>query len=637
MEPFRGMAIGIDHYCHLPPLDRAEADAQAFYRGLHYWGGIPHSQLVLLGDTSPQMGDRLTIPQRATILQWLAVQTVPVERYWFFFKGYGANYRGDDYLMPIDGDPNDIAKGGILVRSLFERLQQLCSQQLLILLDLTRLPEGSFVGEQTLRLAQQQGIALILACQTPNTETFRQELWVNALLEALRYYRHHLTLAQLDAYFRDRLSEGKTPIVISPNLTAARVPLLPSPPKSQLQWQSFDRSQIQTEAIPPIPLKKEGGKRQSPRPPLKRGEARESNSGFDPSQQVKLQIEAIGGNFGVVASQSQKAESSFSPQLFIPPTPNTNSLNIYDTSEGKGDRNSPLPFSISETNRDQAHPIQNPILPPTSVKPTAKPPLTPFLRGDQGEIKRADQKGKSSKTQNNIGWLLGMGTVLLGTVLGWQWLVVQSPIAKQEVTEVTKDNQQVLYRSRVILSSQQASRLNQAISIARQIPVDAPLYEEAQSDITRWSHVILDIAYGRATRGDLTGAIAAARLVPADRSSLYSLAQQAIEDWQNLAQQQQDNWVLIEAAKALIQRYRASSYNQAIATVRRLLPGEPGYVQARELTQQWSDRIYQLARMRAAQGKLSLAIQTAQLVPEDTAAYAKARTAIAEWQQKLRR
>ena len=57
------------------------------------------------------------------------------------------------------------------------------------------------------------------------------------------------------------------------------------------------------------------------------------------------------------------------------------------------------------------------------------------------------------------------------------------------------------------LQDSQASNFNRAIRQARTIEPYSPFYEDAKLDIIRWSEVILDIAQGRASRGDFTAAI----------------------------------------------------------------------------------------------------------------------------------
>ena len=201
--------------------------------------------------------------------------------------------------------------------------------------------------------------------------------------------------------------------------------------------------------------------------------------------------------------------------------------------------------------------------------------------------------------------------------------------------QTIQENQQILDYGKIPLSMEQASRFNEAISYARQIKPHTPLYRQAQDNIRYWSQIILDIAQGRAILGDFEGAIAAVKLVPEDNKKLYQLGQKRLKKWQNLSQQQQENQVLIEAALSLIQPNQASSYNRAIRLLKQVNKQELGYNHAQNLIEELSENIYQLAKDRAKKGKLTLAIQTVELVPNDSNIFPMAQQAKINWQKRL--
>lgn len=191
---------------------------------------------------------------------------------------------------------------------------------------------------------------------------------------------------------------------------------------------------------------------------------------------------------------------------------------------------------------------------------------------------------------------------------------------------------------RVYLQNSQASGFNQAIGQARDIQPDSPFYEDAQGDILRWSKVILDIAQGRASQGDLAGAIAAAKLIPQDEPSVDFLARQAtnsIEHWKLRAKQQNLDQYSLEEAQKLIIPTQASSYSQAIGVLRQISPGGKEYQQAQSLIEQWSREIYLIANYRASRGDFERAIKAANLVPKDSPYYQGARNAMIKWRQSL--
>lgn len=191
-----------------------------------------------------------------------------------------------------------------------------------------------------------------------------------------------------------------------------------------------------------------------------------------------------------------------------------------------------------------------------------------------------------------------------------------------------------LAQARIPIRISQASEFNKAIQQARAIPADDPLYPQAQQDINRWSRVILDLAEGRARSGQFDQAIAAARLIPADRTALHSQAQTSIRRWQTQQKQQASNRQILQQAIALIEPGSASSYSRAIAVAANVPAGQPEHFRARALREQWSDAILKIAYGRANQKQLDGAIAAAQLIPPNTAAHSAARQAVKIWQSR---
>ncbi len=548
MTNFRVVSIGIEDYLHYPTLPGAENSAQALYRYFFEEANISSHQLLLLTDTSPSPGKRSTYPNRDNILQWINDSGINVESCWFFFQGYGINYQGEDYLLPIDSNINTIQTTGIKVRSLFETLQT-NSQNVLIILDLQNPLKDGKLGQITLDLAQKKGISLIFSCRSPVYQSINIEKspLITALTEALRYYKHHLTLDKLDYYLKERLNPSHNnnfpaialPIIISPE-TLRHQPLLPTP---------------QTQRINP----------------------QEKNS----------------LSFRIEQNQPHSPEKSPTSTLILPKVPPPHfkpqlSLNI----------------PLTPTN---SQPISS------TAKITPTPLKIPFI----------------------IKCLLWVGTIIGTTMILW-WMSLK---IRQHLNTInydkTQENQEILDYGKIHLSRQQASQLNEAIGYLREIEPHTPLYGQAQEKIRNWSQLILDIAEGRAILGDFQGAIAAGKLIPQDNQTVYNLAQQSLQEWQTLKQQQQDNQVLIEAALSLIQPNQASSYNQAIRLLKHLEKGDLGYNHAQKLIEELSAHIYQLAQIRAQQGQITLAITTLDLVPNDTQVYPMAQEAKIHWQQYM--
>lgn len=222
------------------------------------------------------------------------------------------------------------------------------------------------------------------------------------------------------------------------------------------------------------------------------------------------------------------------------------------------------------------------------------------------------------------------------------WLAKVPPNAQTpEIQKLRSDaiqgrDRNLLGLARVPIGTNQASEFGKAILRARQIKPGDPGYGQAQESIDRWSRVILDLATGRAQNGDFAGAIAAAKIVAADRGEIYKEARAAIGQWQALQQQQANNRALLQKAASQIQTGQASSYNRAIDIARVIPATQPGFAAARDQINLWSQEILNLARTRANGKQWAAAIQTAALVPPGTAAYASAQQAIAQWQKQPR-
>lgn len=92
-------------------------------------------------------------------------------------------------------------------------------------------------------------------------------------------------------------------------------------------------------------------------------------------------------------------------------------------------------------------------------------------------------------------------------------------------------NQRLLQEAQGWLKQGQASSYNQAIAIARGVPLGQPKYYEAKQLIGEWSQTILEIAKERASSGQLNAAIQTAALVP-ENTPAYRAAQEAIALWQ---------------------------------------------------------------------------------------------------------
>ncbi|MEQ9371108.1 MAG: caspase family protein [Coleofasciculus chthonoplastes F3-SA18-01] len=653
MANYACVAIGINRYQFLPPLNYGQADAQALWQFLVQQGNGASEDYLVLTDHSPLIDRQSTYPNQDNIWRWLDAtrqpsptngKTSPSKSWrWFFFSGYGVCWQQADYLMPIDGNPQDIPRTGIPMRSLLSSLQPQGDENLLVLLDINRSPglqAGEPVGAETLELARQMGITLIMSSQlgqfSHEATALRNGLFSAALLEALRYYQTDLTLTNLEQYLRDRLPELsqhhwrpiQTPLIIIPSEATRQQIILPIPLSASVEaktatpiastvtsgdqtngksayWDAFtDNGHGTTPSVSKYPVAIPDKQPTHSLIPTDVDDHADSVTALiptpsfaseddSPKDQTWKQWLMQGGGLILVlvlmliTLKILNRQTGTSPQIIQP---------VTETQ----------PTADEET---EGSVTQSPVADQTSPAPEAsRSPLPPSPGENRGIT--AASAGKPQE----------------------QPLDSPSPSDPESM----EANQRILAQAKGRIQPNQASLFSQAIAQAQKIEPGEPLYEEAQQDIQRWSQVILDLAEGRAKQGNFASAIAAAKLVPSTNPSIYNRAQSAIKTWQTQAKQQQQNQGIIQAAKQQLRRNQASSYNQAINTLRKIPVGQPGYAQAQQLINQWSRQIYLIANSRAWRGQLSLAIKTAALVPPDTPSYPAAQQAIARWQKGQR-
>lgn len=178
-----------------------------------------------------------------------------------FFLGYGLNYQGEDYLMPIDGNPQDVAHTGIRVSTILDILQQQTDRPILVILNLYLSGSPTKVGQQSINLAKHKKIGLIFSLRQSSETTLSQGIFTSALLEALRYYRREITLSKLAQYLGDRLPSisfsGEklvlSPIVISPSLAFSSQSLFASIQREKLDITQSDFEPLKQSSTSSVP------------------------------------------------------------------------------------------------------------------------------------------------------------------------------------------------------------------------------------------------------------------------------------------------------------------------------------------------------------------------------------------------
>ncbi|MEO0647334.1 MAG: caspase family protein, partial [Cyanobacteria bacterium J06650_10] len=215
MANYWAITIGINQYRHLQPLMHAQNDALFMHRFFTDTVGVPADNCVLLSDLATSVGHQVVYPDKPALSAWVQTITQRVQSddvLWFFFSGYGVQLEGADYLMPIDGDPEQVAETGLAAADLIDTLCALPTEKVLLVLDINR-SQGAFSGQtisqQVIDLAQARQLPLLLSCQPEqySHETFgvRHGLFTAALLEALQ--QKCTTLSEISDYVNKQLPE----------------------------------------------------------------------------------------------------------------------------------------------------------------------------------------------------------------------------------------------------------------------------------------------------------------------------------------------------------------------------------------------------------------------------------------------
>ncbi|GAX44816.1 peptidase C14 caspase catalytic subunit p20 [Tolypothrix sp. NIES-4075] len=628
------IAIGINQYQFFQPLGCAQADAEAVLDFFVTQAGFSSQQCLLMTDTSPPIGNRSTYPSKENILvlleDLLANFWQPQDYVWLFFSGYGVNYNGNDYLMPQEGNPAQVLHSGIQVRSLMQSLQ-FANLNVVLVFDINRTfgAQGNTpVGKETLDLAQELQIATILSCQSEQFSYESNELghgiFTEALLAAL-HSGHGSSLTELKNYLSLRTPEfsqhywrpTQNPVVIIPSKPQQILPY-------QTQTSDSDEASIfPTEEIFAVAVSA---------PSL------QENSFTDSAQlqQVPLEplswkeaptITSISRSFGGGQATSEDISTldslpTTTGRRFIPsPEPYVSQLSPSNTT------------NFPQKRRRYARLWKQLVLWGVGTTMLLTSIVLICVRNKPG-FRFAEILPKASNTANSD--INVVKTPDVRSISQTTAPVRPKNQPNSQTAFISKSqqrNQAVLDLAKKSLRLTQASDLRMAILTARKIKAGEPLYDQAQENIKIWSQMILDLAEGRAKQKQYSSAIKAAALITKSEP-FYPKAQAAINQWRLEAKQYVSNTTVLDAANGLIQPGQASTYNRAIEVAKKVSPGQPGFDEAQKSMNKWSQIILSLAKRRAAKGEFKTAIETALLVPEVTAPYEEAQTAIQKWRKK---
>lgn len=612
------LGIGINQYRFLPPLSYAQRDAELLQKFLVQSGGFSPQRCQLLSDHVTVVSSDSRFPTVENIqasLTQLHNAIKPGDVLLCFFSGYGVQVQGQDFLLPIEAEPKQVAATGIAVESLLKALKAMPTANIVLMLDANRsqlgLERGGF-GQQTAQLTQTYGIATLLSCQ-PNQFsheplTLRQGIFTAALVSALQ--NGCVTLEQLIDTLQQRLPQ------LSEEFWRPRQDMLAVVP-TNLRYQLIlpdlvnsarTLSRAVEHELSETNFETTAGSRSMRSDMLAKPLSSLLRTGQEWTQgltswmnpRAKDQIPASGTL--AVATPALRLSN------FAEPTKADNETDLPALSDeffwrrllvqsgmiagillfGVILRNSGALINSSNQTSDNravllpAQPTQEPQ--PSTPNPSDASPVptgAPVVSVDPVLALQSAQAAFQAQQYEDANRQLAQVPVAERTP-------EHNQLLEQTNRELLNQGKTMLIRTRPPVQENQVSDLVEAIKIARLIQTDQPLYQEAQQAIDRWSRVIMDMAQGRAARSNGSSvtdaannysmAISAARLVPSDQTKVYEQAQQAI---------------------AL-----------------------------------WSQMILDLANTRAANGELDLAIQIGELVPPNTPTYGPAQEAIANWRNQ---
>ena len=611
MTQYWAIAVGINQYANLPPLDYAEQDAAALYsywcREAEFAPARCHLLTPSASSHSP-LSPSVFLDTLRQVLRDAAAEDV----IWLTFRGYGTQIGGEDYILfegydpgdPLDRDSAEPAAGSsdaIATGDLITLVADAEAQPVL-LLDL-KAADGQAdaqMGRSTLSLAEAEGVPVILGHQPdhPSQETFTlgQGLFTAAILESLR-------------------DSGTALAQLAEDLTV-RLPRL-----SDRHWR-----QPQS----PMAFVPDGARYQLLTP---------GKAPLTPPEKAPFTGDPLEGSFETAFDGLEDALPDIDPESDRPETANEPEA---EATIGAAPATAPAP----KVDLPAMAALERPVV---STTPAPTPQVTP-------KFPAAASPPPASPSESESWQRLGLwGVALLALLVAGVAVrnrdalfgAAQPPVvidsasapntvARQVNAEILGQAIASLNQERVETPVNQATDFARAIAIAQRIQPGQPLYERSQRYIRRWGNTIIDLAEARAQSGNYVDAIGAARLVPSSIEAVYPRAQKRIQQWQQQLGQGQQRSVLM-TAQTLIQPDEASSYSEAIAHLRLVAPRDADYDQARSLIDRWGTNILDLAYRRAYEGQLSSAIAAAMLVPQDAPAYLDAREAIADWQWQLER
>ncbi|MEM9220143.1 MAG: caspase family protein [Cyanobacteria bacterium P01_F01_bin.150] len=248
------LIIGINNYEFLQPLRYAKQDAEAVQDFLI--NKAEFEQVLCFMDNSQNVGGELTQPSYSNLVRVLnQVFKTPFmteeDSFWFFFSGHGIRHQNRDYLMPLDGDPKNVAQTGISTTYVAEQLRRSGTGNVIMILDACRSENyngGGGIGAETgAETRQTEGVTLFSCSSNQYSyeiDEIQQGAFTAALLEGLGIQGRNATLRRLNQYLQIRVPEivgqyfkpaKQTPYIIAKPEKLTHLVLMPNYAGSSLR------------------------------------------------------------------------------------------------------------------------------------------------------------------------------------------------------------------------------------------------------------------------------------------------------------------------------------------------------------------------------------------------------------------
>lgn len=197
-------------------------------------------------------------------------------------------------------------------------------------------------------------------------------------------------------------------------------------------------------------------------------------------------------------------------------------------------------------------------------------------------------------------------------VAAFLWLTTLPPVANCQTLQPVSADTDKLYCAEQVARSGNLKDLLAGLALVKNWSVDHPLRIRANRAVKEWSRALLTIAQTKADQGDVNGAIALAKKIPAS-SPVHAEVQVALLEWQK----DQNHGRAIEAAMQTA--LKQQDWQTATAKLTALASLDDKYAQ-----QNLSRLRQQLTTERAAYQQLQQARQIAARNPENVATIGQA-------------